>query len=174
MTVKTWRCLICGDPYVGEGKPTHCPFCGAAEEHIVPAKEYKEPVVGELSDISKQNILDAIKLEVSNSQFYFCASRAAADIELKARFKALGKVEAEHASLLSKMIGAQKPLIDINSDECPGEDNALVKESQIRESGAVEHYQQFLEQATEPRVRQIFKTLVEIETTHIELAESKE
>ncbi|MBW2966850.1 ferritin, partial [Candidatus Woesearchaeota archaeon] len=102
MTVRTWRCKICGDPYVGEGKPTHCPFCGAEAKHIIHATDYVEPVVDNLSEVSRNNIFEAIKLEVSNAQFYFCAAKKAKDIELQARFKALGKVESEHASLLSK------------------------------------------------------------------------
>jgi rubrerythrin len=173
MTVRTWRCKICGDPYVGEGKPTHCPFCGAEDKYIIPAEDYKEPVIENLSEISKNNIFAAIKLEVDNAQFYFCASKNSKDIELQARFKALGKVEAEHASLLVKMVGGEKPNIDRNTTGCPKDDAELVQESHDREQRAIKHYGEFLAQAEEPRVKQVFAALVEIETTHIELADSK-
>jgi rubrerythrin len=171
MTVRTWRCKICGDPYVGEGKPTHCPFCGAEDKYIIPAEEYEEPVVDNVSETSRNNIFEAIKLEVNNSEFYFCASNKAKDIELQARFKALGKVEAEHASLLCKIIKAQKPTINRNTTACPTDDKEMVQEAHDREARAIEHYKNFLEQAEEPRVKQVFAALVEIENTHLELAE---
>ncbi|MBU2561164.1 MAG: ferritin [Nanoarchaeota archaeon] len=171
MTVRTWRCNICGDGYVGEGRPTHCPFCGAPDKYIVEAEKYKAPVVGKLSEVSANNIMEAIKLEVGNSQFYFCAAKNSKDIELQARFKALGKVEAEHASLLSKIIGAQPPVIDRNAGKCRPDDKALVQESHDREKRAIGHYRKFLGEAAEMRVKQVFAALVEIETTHIELAD---
>lgn len=173
MTVKTWVCNICGDPYIGEDKPTHCPFCGAPDKYIIPGDKYHEPVVESITDISKENVFSAIKLEVDNAQFYFCASRNASTIELQKRFKALGKVESEHATLLCKIVKADKPDIDRNAGACPKDDAALIQESHDRESRAIEHYRTFAGQAEEPRVRQVFNALVEIETTHIELADSK-
>ncbi|MBW2997590.1 ferritin-like domain-containing protein [Candidatus Woesearchaeota archaeon] len=172
MTIRTWVCKICGDPYVGEEKPTQCPFCGADSKYIIHGDKYNEPVVDNLTDISRDNVTAAIKLEVDNSQFYFCASKKASTIELQKRVHALGKVEAEHASLLAKMIKAQKPVIDRNAGECSGDNKAFVQEAHDREQRAIEHYKKFLEQATEPRVKQVFAALVEIETTHIELADN--
>lgn len=172
MTVQTWVCRICGDPYVGEDKPSHCPFCGAEHKFIVEGTKYIEPVVGELTEKSRSNILEAIKLEVGNAEFYFCASNSAFDMELKKRFKALGKVESEHASLLSKMVGAAKPSISKETTACPKEDAALIQESHDREENAVKHYTQFLAEATELRVKEVFTAIVAIEKTHIELADS--
>ncbi|MBN1544116.1 ferritin [Candidatus Woesearchaeota archaeon] len=169
MAVRTWRCNICGDGYVGEGRPTHCPFCGAPDKYIVEAEKYKEPVVGRISEVSAKNVMEAMKLEVGNSQFYFCAANKSRDIGLQARFKALGKVEAEHASLLSKMVGAQPPVIDRNAGQCKADDKALLQESHDREARSIEHYRKFLQEASEMRVKQVFAALVEIETTHIGL-----
>jgi len=172
MTIRTWVCRICGDPYVGEDKPTECPFCGANSKYIVHGEEYEEPVIKSLTDISRDNVLEAIKLEVDNSQFYFCASKKATTMELKKRFKALGKVEAEHAALLAKIVHAQKPVIDRDAGKCSGDGKAFVKEAHDREQRAIEHYRKFLGEATELRVKQVFAALVEIETTHIELADN--
>jgi len=174
MGVRTWRCQICGDGYIGEGKPTHCPFCGAVAKYMVEAERYKEPVVKDLTEVSARNVAEAIKLEIGNSQFYFCAAKVAKDIELQARFKALGKVEAEHATLLSKIIKAQSPVIDRNAGTCKAGDAALVKEAHDRESNAIKHYSEFLAQATEQRVKQVFTAIVEVEGTHLELADSRE
>lgn len=169
MTIRTWVCKICGDPYVGEEAPTHCPFCGADHKYIVKGEEYKEPVVGELTDKEQENILAAIKLEVGNSEFYFCASRKAGTLELQKRFKALGKVEAEHAGTLAKMIKAQKPDISREKDDCQGDDHAFMQEAFDREDNAIKKYTQFLGEADDMRVKQVFAALVEIETTHLEL-----
>ncbi len=173
MTVKTWRCHICGDAYIGEDRPTHCPFCGAPDRHLGPAEDYKEPTVDNLTEVSKDNIFEAIKLEVDNAQFYFCASRNAKDIELRARFKALGKVESEHAETLAKIVKAQKPVIDRDTTGRHEDDTALVQESHDREQKAIERYGKFLGEATEPRVKEVFSALVEIEKTHMDLADKK-
>jgi rubrerythrin len=175
MAVRTWRCNICGDGYIGEGKPTHCPFCGAPAKYIVEAEKYKEPVVSNLTEKSKKNIEEAIKLEIGNAQFYFGAAKAAKDIEMQARFKALGKVESEHATLLSKIIKAPSQTIDRNAVSCKLGDAALNKESHDRETNAIQHYRQFLAEADskELRVRQVFAAIVEVETTHLQLADDK-
>ncbi|MFH1668444.1 MAG: ferritin family protein [Candidatus Woesearchaeota archaeon] len=173
MTVRTWRCNICGDSYIGEGKPTHCPFCGATAIHMLLAKDYKEPKVGKLTDASRDDVFEAIKLEVDNAQFYFCASRNAKDIELQARFKALGKVEAEHAAALAKIVGAQNPIIDHDITGCPKDDAALVQESHDREQRAIEKYTKFLAEATDLRVKEVFSALIEVERTHLDLADKK-
>jgi rubrerythrin len=133
MGIKTWVCKICGDPYEGEEKPSECPFCGANHKYIVLGTEYEEPVVENLTQKSADNVMAAIKLEVDNAQFYFCASKNASTIELQKRFHALGKVEAEHASLLSKIIKAQKPSISRNIDMCKPDDHALLQEAHDRE-----------------------------------------
>ncbi|MBW2971763.1 ferritin [Candidatus Woesearchaeota archaeon] len=172
MGVKTWVCKICGDPYIGEEKPTECPFCGANHKYIVPGTEYKEPVVGEVSQKSASNVMAAIKLEVDNAQFYFCASRKASTVELQKRFKALGKVESEHATLLSKIVKAQNPAISRDIDMCKADDRALMQEALEREDRAIKKYTEFLGQATEMRVKQVFAALVEIENTHLELEEN--
>lgn len=169
MTIKTWVCKICGDPYVGEEAPTHCPFCGADHKYIVNGTEYQEPVVGELTEKEKENILAAIKLEVGNAEFYFCASGKTNTIELQKRFKALGKVEAEHAGTLAKMIKAQKPDISRDKTDCAGDDNAFMQEALNREDKAIKSYSQFLKEADDMRVKQVFAALVEIETTHLDL-----
>ncbi len=169
MTIKTWVCKICGDPYIGEEAPTGCPFCGADSKYIVKGTEYKEPEAGRLTDKEKENILEAIKLEVGNAEFYFCAAGKAGKMELKKRFRALGKVEAEHASLLAKLVRAQKPVIRRGSDSCEGDDHAFMQEALEREDDAIKLYTRFLEEADDMRVRQVFAALAEIESTHLEL-----
>lgn len=169
MTIKTWVCKICGDPYIGEEAPKQCPFCGADSKYIVRGTEYEEPEAGRLTDKEKENILEAIKLEVGNAEFYFCAAGKAGKLELKKRFGVLGKVEAEHASLLAKLVRAQNPVISRGSDSCEGDDHAFMQEALEREDKAIKSYSRFLEEADDIRVKQVLAALVEIETTHLEL-----
>ncbi|MBW2968738.1 ferritin, partial [Candidatus Woesearchaeota archaeon] len=38
------------------------------------------------------------------------------------------------------------------------------------ETGAIEHYKKFLEQAVEPRVKEIFEALIAVEQDHLDLS----
>ncbi len=97
--IKLWRCEICGDPYIGEEPPANCPFCGAHKKYIKEAKEAKVNFDVKLNEKDKANAEHALEVEISNAAFYFCAAKKTDDEEGKLLFKALGKVEAEHASV---------------------------------------------------------------------------
>ena len=38
--IKVFRCRICGDPYIGVGAPSRCPFCGAQKRFFVSARDW--------------------------------------------------------------------------------------------------------------------------------------
>ena len=86
-------------------------------------------------------------------------------------FKALGKVEAEHASIWRKTlkVGSVPP----GSDACHTENVANLKESHARETRAIEFYRKAASKADHPRIRQIFEALVEVETDHLHLSEER-
>jgi rubrerythrin len=173
--MKLWRCQICGDPYLGEEKPKNCPFCGAGERHLVAQEDFVDRigVVHGLTDISKANLEAAISLEISNTEFYDCASRKAETDEMKSMFKALKKVESEHADLLCKALGVKKPSISSDYDECSTKDLDNLKESHMREDRAIHKYAEFLSQATEPRVIEIFSAIIAVESDHLSLSEER-
>jgi len=176
MKVKLFRCLVCGDPYVGEEPPQNCPFCGAPRNYIVPAEKYNvQELVQNISQKSRENVEAAIQLEKSNAEFYNCAKNCEADHYGKQLFRALAKVEAEHAALLSKAIGKDAPEIDkdCKAGKCLGSYRLNLEEAHRREDNAIKHYSQFLAEATEPRLKQVFKALVEIETTHLEIEQEQ-
>ena len=102
--VKLWRCEICGDPYIGDAPPENCPFCGAKKKYMTEAKLAKVNFSVELSEKDKSNVEKALQVEISNAAFYFCAAKDTDDEEGKLLFKALGKVEAEHASVWRKIL----------------------------------------------------------------------
>ena len=173
--MKLWRCKICGDPYLGEEKPRNCPFCGAQERHLVSQEDYEDRtgLVPDLTEVSKKNLEAALQLEIGNTEFYACASRKAETDEMKNLFKALKKVESEHADLLCKALGIKKPPINEDFDECQTKDIDNLKESHMREDRAIHKYAEFLSQATEPRVIEIFSAIIAVESDHLSLSEER-
>ncbi|MDZ7798682.1 MAG: hypothetical protein U5L76_03645 [Patescibacteria group bacterium] len=102
--IKLYRCEICGDAYIGDEAPTNCPFCGAKQKFIKEAKEAKVNFDVELNEKDRANVERALEVEISNVAFYKCAEEKTDDEEGKILFKALKKVEAEHASVWKKIL----------------------------------------------------------------------
>jgi rubrerythrin len=168
--VQVFRCMICGDPYIGFEKPTTCPFCGAHEEYLVLSDDWRDTNKVDLTEASRKNLESSLSLEVGNAEFYLCVSRSSKSEQTKAMFKALSKVEAEHASTICKLLRKEKPAIEFKKDMCAGMcSDDILEEADRRENRAVKLYNEFLKQATEPRVREFFTALIEIESDHIDL-----
>ncbi len=169
--VKLWRCEICGDPYIGDKAPSNCPFCGAKRKFIKEFKDAKANFDVELSDTDRKNAEHALEVEVSNATFYFCASDKSEDLESKKLFKALAKVEDEHASIWMKILKLDsKPK---GNDSCSVNVMENLQGSHARETRAIEFYKQAAEEADNERVRQILLALVEIELDHLHLSEER-
>ncbi len=167
--VKLWRCEICGDPYIGESPPDDCPFCGAHKRFIKEAKEAKVNFDVELGEKDKANAEKALQVEVSNAAFYFCAAKKTDDAEGKLLFKALGKVEAEHASVWRKILKLGKaPSAD---DACHESNKENLEDSHARETRAIEFYKKAASESENDRVREIFAAFVEVEMDHLKLSE---
>jgi len=169
MQARIWRCKICSEPYIGYSPPENCPFCGAHREWIIPAEQWKYADDIQLSETSRKNVEEALKIEISNATFYLCVSKASRDPFIQGMFKALFKVEKEHAELHARVLKAPKPDIDLDQKLCTPMDISSVQESLQRETDAVAHYGKFLGETKEPRLREIFKALVDIEGDHIQL-----
>lgn len=170
--IRLYRCRICGDPYIGEKKPSRCPFCGAYEKYIADAKDYSETFEVELSEKDRKNSEKALEVEISNSAFYSCASKNAPDDFGKQLFKALSKVEAEHASIWRKILKLPKEAIE-PMETCPASLQANLDESHEREARAISFYFRAAAESDAPRVRQIFEALAEVEKDHLEFSGGK-
>ena len=174
MLLKLFRCKICGDPYLGSEPPSFCPFCGAPERYMQPAEEYVDRnTVPNLSAKSKENLEKALALEVSNASFYMCASNCAPAPVDQAMFKALSKIEAEHASLICKILKVAKPEIKPDEKACLKDPKANYAAAYDREKKAAAFYNQAAQEATEDRVKEVFAALTEVETYHIALDKSR-
>ncbi len=169
--IKVFRCRICGDPYIGEEAPKQCPFCGANERFFVDAHDWNPNEFNvELSEVSKKNLEAALQLELDNASFYDCAKNMAdkADDHYGiAKFKALMKVEREHASAISKFLKISQP--ELEKKACDANAKVNTKEGWEREDRAIKAYAKFKDEATEPRLKESFGALVEIETDHLDL-----
>lgn len=162
-----WRCEICGDPYLGEYKPSDCPFCGAPGKFIALQREYKNQTgpVTSLSDISRNNLEAALQLEVHATEIYKAAAENAKDEEAKIFFKAIAKHESEHISLICKALGIAKPAGG-SHNSASGDEKENMLETARLEDNATKLYARFLSEATEERVKDIFVALIEVERAH--------
>jgi len=171
VNVKVFRCRICGDPYIGLEAPTQCPFCGAPQRFFVEAQDWDQNEFNvKLSEISRKNLEAALQLELDNAAFYDCAKNAAdkvGDHYSLAKFKALMKVEREHASAISKFLKISQPKLEKKA--CNANSKANSKEGWEREDRAIKAYTKFKDEAIEPRLKEFFGALVEIETDHLDL-----
>lgn len=169
--VRVFRCKICRDPYIGEEPPSRCPFCGALGCYLIPAEEWDaSDFVFEISDVSKTNLKAALELEMNNTAFYQCAmdaAKAKGDEYAMAEFKALKKVENEHADAILKFLDIEKP--QLKPVSCSEEFEENTQEGWERENRAIKAYAKFAGEAPELQMRQFFQALVEIETDHLDL-----
>jgi len=169
--IKVFRCRICGDPYIGSEAPKQCPYCGAAQRFFIEAQDWNPDEFNvKFSDVSRKNLEAALQLELDNAAFYDCAINVAdkaGDQYSLAKFKALMKVEREHTSAISKFLKISRP--ELEKQACNADSKANSKEGFEREDRAIKAYAKFRDEATEPRLKEFFGALVEIETDHLDL-----
>ena len=170
-SVLVFRCRICHEAYIGEDPPSRCPFCGAPERYLIPAEnwDWSEFIV-EISDVSKENLRAALKLELDNTAFYLCAMNAAQKVGDEygyAKFKALKRVENEHAEAISKALQIEE--LSLDDIPCSSDFKDNTQEGWEREDRAIKAYSKFAAEAPEPLLKQFFSVLVEIETDHLDL-----
>ncbi|MBD3398347.1 ferritin [Candidatus Micrarchaeota archaeon] len=167
-------CKICGDPYLGTDAPSRCPFCGAYEENIVPAEEW-EPLWGKpIGEKSRKHLEAALQIEVSNTNFYRNASEASKDVWAQKEFKALMKIEAEHAETIVKLLGAEMPdfkELELEEDRARESIEANLAESHRRETRAINAYKMAMEDSEDEHVKYLFGELIKIESDHLSLSE---
>lgn len=165
-----FRCRICGEAYLLGERSSHCPVCGAHGRWLVTASSYVEPETPVLTEISRQNLEFTYNLEINASRVYHCIRKKTDDEFILGMFKAISKVELEHAELVGKLIG-RDPGCEIPFAEklCPENRRESLHKTELLETEAIEHYTRFLGEATEARVIDIFQALIEVENDHLAL-----
>jgi rubrerythrin len=170
--MKTWICEICGDAYLGEEKPKNCPFCGARHAFIKegkdahPVTEVKE----ELSEQTKKNLRETLDLEMNANAIYVCMAGKTDSYEIMKMYKRLAKVELEHATICTKLLGIVMP--EIGTQLCSDQDVENFQKTLELEDHAVKLYAEFAKNATENHIRIMFTALTQAETDHVELIKS--
>lgn len=167
--MKTFICQICGDAYIGDEKPKNCPFCGA-REHFIKHGNEADPIPAklfDLSEVSKKNLEETLKLEMHANAIYLCMAGKAKAYEIKAMYKRLAKVELEHANIACKLMKISLPAA--GSETCSDEDVANFTETIKLEENASSLYAQFAKDATEQEIKILFTALMQVEADHIEL-----
>jgi rubrerythrin len=168
---KLWRCNICGDPYIGDDAPVNCPFCGVRKENIVEYKNSNANYDVTLNETDLENVKKALEVELSNAGFYFSASKKVENPEGKSLFKALGKIEAEHASVWRRILkqdSVEIKFIDVSSDYVEN-----LNESHKREERAINFYKEAANVCENKRVKEIFQAFVDVEDDHLGLSEQR-
>jgi rubrerythrin len=170
--MKMYRCRICGETHLGTVAPTRCPFCGAHDTHIVEGDGFDsaENAV-QLTEIERADIERAIEIERSNARFYSAMVGLEGDENLSSAYKRLSRIEAEHCSVFSKLIGSAKPGdLDVPEGET-GQWCDAIEESASRERTAARFYAEVAARATNRRVIEVFDALSAIEADHLEFDE---
>jgi rubrerythrin len=124
----------------------------------------------EIGDVSKANLEAALKLELDNTAFYTCAMNEAQQVSDEygfAKFKALTRVEKEHAEAICKALRIEMPGLEAVS--CSTDFKENTQEGWEREDRAIKAYTKFTEEASEEEIKAFFSALVEIESDHLAL-----
>lgn len=166
--MKPLRCQLCGETYLGQEITDRCPYCGAAGRQLVSAAEWIDYGQVELSAQELENCQAALGLELSNTGFYKACAKGAENIFNQAIFKRLSKHELEHAELIANMMGADLPATP--EEQCPETDADKFAEAHRREHRAIKFYLQAAKEATNPRAAEVFRSLSEIETEHLQIS----
>lgn len=167
--MKTWICEICGDAYIGEGKPTSCPFCGARHAFIKEGKD-AHPVTEvktELSELTVKNLHETLELELRANVTYLCMAGSADTYETVKMYKRLAKVEFEHAVICTKLLGIEMPVCP--NEKCSEDDGENFKKTIELEQHAAGLYSRFAKEAVETHIKIMFTALNQAEQDHIEL-----
>ena len=94
-------------------------------------------------------------------------AKAVGDEYMAAKFKALMKVEREHASAICKFLAQKLPALE--AAQCSAEGAANSQEGFDRENRTIKAYASFRDAAGEARMKEFLGALVEIETDHLAL-----
>eukprot|EP00727_Mastigamoeba_balamuthi_P013075 m51a1_g8390 hypothetical protein (210) ;mRNA; f:209072-209991 len=167
-----WKCLICGETYLGTEATTHCPYCGAHAEHLVNPEAFPADINGVragLTESERRDLRESIDTEMYNARYYNGMAKIKQHpAYLCGVYKRLASIEAEHCGIFCKLLGVSKP--DVKAPmEIKDEWVSNIRESLSREERAHEQYAMFGSRATSPRLRQVWTALAAVELDHIVL-----
>lgn len=167
--MKTYICEICGEAYLGEEKPSSCPFCGARKAFIKDGNLAK-PVIAvkaEISDVTRKNLEQTLELELRATAIYSCMAGKSVKSDISRMYERLSKVELEHVKSCCKLLDISFP--DIKIQACHESDLENFKETLALEDTATHLYGEFAKSSTETHVKIFFTGLMQAEQDHVDL-----
>jgi rubrerythrin len=169
--MNVYKCKICGDPYVGNTKPSNCPYCGAPARFTILAENWVDRTPPQLSEASRINLEESLKMELDNVRFYRCAMNSAEDSLAQAMFEALSRIEAVHACSACRLLDRPEEHVGDDPETCSATSpREHLEEGLRREQEAVRFYRSAAESAVEDQVEEFFGALAEVEEDHISLS----
>jgi rubrerythrin len=162
--MKSYRCTICGEVFIGTKSPSNCPFCGVRQKYILNSEEVNGAeifMIKNISDESRKNLIVALNKETSNASFYKCASENSESEEFRALFKRLAKIEREHANIIGKFLGLDA--VEFNDQECSHYDSENLETALESTKEIVKFYKVSGIESRESKISNLFKALGEVE-----------
>lgn len=172
MQLRMYRCLVCGEVYLGYEPPANCPFCGAHAELLVPPDRYPDGIddVG-ATETERVDLESSIEIERANTRFYLGMAERKDNDTLRATYKRLARIEAEHCSVFSKLAGLAKPADLAEPGDTTGSWAGDIEESLTRENRATRLYATFAARATSARLAEVWNAISAVEADHVTLDE---
>ena len=167
--MNVYVCEICGDAYIGEDKPTDCPFCGA-KENFIKSEVEAQPIFlrqEKIGDETKKRMLETYKLETNAVAIYNCMAEKAKEYSQKAMYKRLAKVEMEHATIVTKFLAMSRP--EIEKRDCSNDEKKNFQITAELEENATVLYAQFTRLSSEKVAKIFFTALSQVEKNHLDL-----
>ena len=172
MRLRIYRCRICGEVYLGYEAPENCPFCGAHVEYLEAPEKYSADINEVLlTETERADLESSIELETANCRFYLGMAERRDNDTLRATYKRLAKVEAEHCELFCKLAKVEEPADLMTPGETTGSWASDIEESLVRENRASALYATFAERATHERLKEVWNAISAVESDHITLDE---
>jgi len=172
--MQLFRCRVCTHPYLTTDKPTHCPFCGARQRHIVLAKEYKPCELLSMEAKTHKAVDDLLTRKIARYAFFSSAAKVADLPEGEAYFMVLARLEQEHIIMLTKMMGIEIPEEFYEPGDCSPSHRENIQEF-CRTSPAITALcEQVLAEETDERTRLVIDAFIDIENDHLICTESRE
>ena len=162
--MKSYRCTICGEVFLGSKAPSHCPFCGVKQGYILLSEEINGSdlfAVKNISDDSRKNLIVALNKETFNASFYKCASNNSGSEEFRALFKRLAKIEREHADIIRKYLELDP--VEFSEQECSTRDDENLESALASTKEIIKFYKTASIEAREVKISNLFKALNEVE-----------
>jgi len=165
--IMLYVCKICGEPYIGE-QAEDCAFCGAPKNYLRPVEEFSKLWESELNEQEKKDIEETLKLEVNATAYYTdVMGKQEKYSKYNRMYKEFARVEQEHAELASKFLGIELP--DLKGEKSKGSVEKDLKRTHELESHAIKLYNQFLKNAENANVKNLFVALIHAEKGHEEI-----